>query len=186
LGLSVSELAERLGLSYMGVKQHCEELERQGMVDTRRRPKPMGRPEVVYRLTAKARIHFPSTSNGTTVEILLAANRLYGPAAAEKLLYSLFSSKTEEYRRRLRGDTAIERAELIARFREKEGFLSEFHSEPVPAIVDFHNPIGDLLEAFPLIRRLEKEMMERLLGVGVERAEATAGDLYQCRFVLGI
>ena len=54
-GLSVNELGERLKLSYMGVKQHCDELERNGFVDTWRRPKPIGRPEMIYRLTAKGR-----------------------------------------------------------------------------------------------------------------------------------
>ena len=58
-GLSVNELGERLKLSYMGVKQHCDELERHGYVDTWRRPKPVGRPEMVYRLTPKAQVFFP-------------------------------------------------------------------------------------------------------------------------------
>ena len=38
-GLSVGELAEALGMSYMGVKQICVELERLGYLDTWRRPK---------------------------------------------------------------------------------------------------------------------------------------------------
>src|SRR6201982_2360508 len=83
-GLSVSELGERLKLSYMGVKQHCEELERQGYVDTWRRPKPVGRPEMVYRLTPKAQVFFPQGSNATTIALLHAANRLFGHVAAEK------------------------------------------------------------------------------------------------------
>ncbi len=61
-GLAIGELAGRLDLSYMGVKQHCEELERQGFLDTRRRPKPIGRPEIVYRLTPKPRIPLRSRS----------------------------------------------------------------------------------------------------------------------------
>src|ERR1700757_4401125 len=102
-GLSVNELGERLKLSYMGVKQHCEELERQGYVDTWRRPKSVGRPEMIYRLTTKAQVFFPRGSDAATIELLHAANRLYGHAAAEKLLYSLFTAKTEEYMRKLHG-----------------------------------------------------------------------------------
>jgi predicted ArsR family transcriptional regulator len=84
-GLSVRELGERLKLSYMGVKQHCDELERRGYVDTWRRPKPVGRPEMVYRLTPKAHIFFPRATNATTLEILHAENRLYGQAAGENI-----------------------------------------------------------------------------------------------------
>src|SRR5258708_12010390 len=95
-GLSVNELGERLKLSYMGVKQHCEELERQGYVDTWRRPKPVGRPEMVYRLTPKAHTFFPPASNGATIATLNAANRLFGHAAAENFLYSIFPSSTDD------------------------------------------------------------------------------------------
>src|SRR5258708_14016833 len=57
-GLAVTEIANRLGLSYMAAKQHCAELEKQGVVDTGRRPKPVVRPELVYRLTPKAGAFF--------------------------------------------------------------------------------------------------------------------------------
>ena len=183
-GLSVKELGERLKLSYMGVKQHCEELERQGYVDTWRRPKPVGRPEMVYRLTPKAHIFFPTASNGATIEILNAANRLYGHAAAEKLLYSVFTAKTDEYMRRLSGQTVFELAEMLAKIRDHEGYMSEVSSREQIVVVEHHSPILDLVDAFPLIRRLEREMFERVLGVRVEREEERASGLYRCTFTL--
>jgi predicted ArsR family transcriptional regulator len=183
-GLSVNELGERLKLSYMGVKQHCEELERQGYVDTWRRPKPVGRPEMVYRLTPKAHIFFPTASNGATIEILNAANRLYGHAAAEKLLYSMFTAKTDEYMRRLSGQTVLELAEMLAKIRDHEGYMSEVSNREQIVLVEHHSPILDLVDAFPLIRRLEREMFERVLGVRVEREEERASGLYRCTFTL--
>lgn len=182
-GLSVNELGQRLKLSYMGIKQHCNELERHGFVDTWRRPKPVGRPEMVYRLTAKAQIFFPSATNAMTIEILHAATRLYGHAAGEKLLYSVFAAKTEDYMRKLRGKTVLELAEMLVKVRDQEGYMSELSSGDQVAIVEYHSPIFDLLEAFPLVRRLEREMMERILGVRVEREEEMASGLYRCTFV---
>ena len=183
-GLSVNELGERLKLSYMGVKQHCEELGRQGYVDTWRRPKPVGRPEMVYRLTPKAQIFFPTASNSATIEILNAANRLYGHAAAEKLLYSVFTAKTDGYMRRLSGQTVLELAEMLAKIRDHEGYMSEVWSREQIVLVEHHSPILDLVDAFPLIRRLEREMFERILGVRVEREEERASGLYRCTFTL--
>lgn len=183
-GLSVNELGEQLKLSYMGIKQHCDELERQGYVDTWRRPKSVGRPEMIYRLTPKAQTFFPSSSNGATIEILKAANRLYGPAAAEKLLYSLFSVKAEEYMGKLHGTTVYELAKMLAKIRDREGYLSEVGEKESVVITEYHSPIADLLEAFPIVRRLEREMMERVLGVKVRRHEEVASGLYRCRFLL--
>lgn len=182
-GLSVNELGERLKLSYMGVKQHCDELERNGYVDTWRRPKPVGRPEMVYRLTPKAQVFFPRATNATTIEILHAANRLYGHAAGEKLLYSVFALKAEDYMRKLRGNTVLELAEILVKIRDQEGYMSELSSSDPVAIVEYHSPIFDLLDAFPLVRRLEREMMERVLGVRLEREEEMASGLYRCRFL---
>src|SRR5271155_6189602 len=84
-GLSVKELAAMLGMSYMGIKQHCIDLHKDGYLETWRRAKPVGRPEMLYRLTDRAQELFPSTSNQLTVDILHAAQKLYGAAAAEKL-----------------------------------------------------------------------------------------------------
>jgi predicted ArsR family transcriptional regulator len=185
-GLSVNELGERLKLSYMGVKQHCDELERNGYVDTWRRPKPIGRPEMVYRLTPKAQVFFPRATNGTTIEILHAANRLYGHAAGEKLLYSVFALKTEEYMRKVRGTTVLELAGMLVKIRDQEGYMSELSNGDPAAIVEYHSPVLDLLDAFPLVRRLEREMMERILGVRIEREEEIASGLYRCRFIFSM
>jgi len=45
-GMSVNELVEKMGMSYMGIKQHCLTLQRDGYLDTWRRPQKMGRPEI--------------------------------------------------------------------------------------------------------------------------------------------
>lgn len=183
-GLSVNQLSGQLGLSYMGVKQHCEELERQGLVDTWRRPKAVGRPELVYRLTPKAQSYFPASSNGATIEVLNAARRLYGPAAPEKLLYSLFAAKAAHYLKQVHGEEVQARADALARARDEDGYLSELTTDPRLVIVEYHSPILDLLETFPLVRRLEKEMVEKVLGVPVHREEKIASGLYECRFVI--
>jgi predicted ArsR family transcriptional regulator len=184
-GLAIGELAGRLDLSYMGVKQHCEELERQGFLDTRRRPKPIGRPEIVYRLTPKASSFFPTAANPATIKILQAARQLYGPNAPEKLLVALFREKTKAYAERLKEGDLRTRAARLAEIRAEEGCLSEFIEAPQLLILEYHSSIMDLIEAFPLVRRLEKEMFEKLLQTHVERHEEKASGLFLCTYVLG-
>jgi predicted ArsR family transcriptional regulator len=184
-GLAIGELASRLGLSYMGVKQHCEELERQGFLDTRRRPKPIGRPEIVYRLTPKASSFFPAAANPATIKILQAARQLYGPNAPEKLLVALFREKTKGYAEQLKEGDLKTLATRLAKIRDEEGCLSEFVDGPQRLILEYHSSIMDLIEVFPLVRRLEKEMFEKLLQTHVERHEERASGLFLCTFVLG-
>lgn len=184
-GLSVGELADLLDMSYMGVKQHCVELEAEGYLDTWRRAKGIGRPELVYRLTEKAHGLFPSASNGMTIALLENAKTLYGPSAAEKLLFSVFQKKAEAYKAKVRGETIADRAGKLARLRDAEGHMAEFERDTAYIrIVEHHCPIHDLLQAFPIVARLETELFTRVLGAAVQREEAHASGLYRCVFTL--
>src|SRR3981081_933037 len=93
-GMSVNELVSKMGMSYMGIKQHCLTLERDGYLDTWRRPQKMGRPEMVYRLTRRTHDLFPSDSNELTLQLLNSSKEIYGANAPEKLLYNVFEKKT--------------------------------------------------------------------------------------------
>src|ERR1041385_1937148 len=92
-GMSVNELVDKMGMSYMGIKQHCLTLQRDGYLDTWRRPQRMGRPEMVYRLTRRSHDLFPADSNQFTVEVLDAIQEIFGPNAPEKVLYNAFERK---------------------------------------------------------------------------------------------
>ena len=189
-GMSVGELAEALGMSYMGVKQICVELERLGYLDTWRRPKAptqTGRPEVAYRLTRKAHELFPAASNEMTLALLDAAQTLYGPVAPEKLLFTVFQRKIEGYLARVKGETVEARAEAFAAIRDAEGCMAEFERDEAGLrIVEYHAPLADLLAAYPgLLHRLEQEMYTRVLRVPVKREQSEASGLYSCVFRVG-
>ena len=186
-GLCVTDLAARLGMSYMGIKDLCLDLEKRGLLDTWRSPQPVGRPQMLYRLTERAHDLFPTTSNAMTIEVLAAAQKLFGAAAAEKLLLVTFQKKSDDYAARLKGDTLAKRAKALARLRDRDGCMAECAAADGGAlrIVEHHSPMLDLLRAFPLIARLETEMFQRLLGVAVRREETCAGGLFRATFVLG-
>src|SRR5205814_3366183 len=75
-GMSVNELVERMKMSYMGIKQHCLTLQRDGYLDTCRRPQKMGRPEMVYRLTARTQVLFQAISNKFTLLYLKSPRKI--------------------------------------------------------------------------------------------------------------
>lgn len=184
-GLSVSELAAKIGLSYMGAKQHCIDLHRNGYLDTWRRPKPIGRPEMLYRLTQRAHELFPTTSNALTIELLESSLKLYGPAAAEKLLFNVFQRKAEKCLTMIKGETLAEKVKWFAKLRDNEGHMAEFETVGGLRIVEHHSPILDLLRAFPIVARLEAELFQRVLKTPVRREENCVSGLFCCTFFLG-
>lgn len=185
-GMCVRDLAEKLHMSYMGVKGVCLDLQKRGLLDTWRTPVKIGRPQLFYRLTQRAHDLFPTESNRMTIQLLEAAQKLYGAAAADKLLLVVFQQQGEQYAARLRGENLVERARWLARLRDHDGYMSELVQDEQGAlrIVEHHSPILDLLRAFPLVAKLESDLFQRLLGVPVRREEQIASGLFKAEFYL--
>jgi predicted ArsR family transcriptional regulator len=184
-GMSVNQLVEKMKMSYMGIKQHCLTLQRDGYLDTWRRPQKMGRPEMVYRLTRRSHDLYPCDSNQMTLDLLESVHEIYGPNAPEKLLYNMFQRKTAALKTKAKGQTVAERAKWLAKARDAEGHMSQFiieEKEGGPQIIECHSPILNVLERYPIVGRLEQDMFEAALGTSVRREETRASGLYECAF----
>jgi predicted ArsR family transcriptional regulator len=188
-GMSVNELVDKMGMSYMGIKQHCITLHRNGYLDTWRRPQKMGRPEMVYRLTRRTHDLFHADSNHFTLDLLKAAQEIYGPNAPEKLLYNIFKKKTAALKAKVKGDTLADRAKWLAQVRDGEGYMAQFinnSQDGGPHILECHSPILNLVEEYPIIGRFEQDMFEAVLGTRVRRQLARNSGLYECAFQLAL
>jgi len=184
-GLSVNELVEKMGMSYMGIKQHCITLHRDGYLDTWRRPQRMGRPEMVYRLTRRTHDLFQADSNQFTLDLLKAAEDIYGPNGPEKLLYNIFKKKTAALKSKAKGETVADRAKWLAHVRDGEGYMAQFVNngkDGGPHILECHSPILNLVEQYPIIGRFEQDMFEAVLGSRVRRQVIRNSGLYECAF----
>jgi predicted ArsR family transcriptional regulator len=188
-GMSVNELVARLNMSYMGIKQHCATLHRDGYLDTWRRPQKMGRPEMVYRLTPRTHDLFPAESNKFTLELLKSIREIHGPNAPEKLLYNVYERKTAALKAKVKGGTVADRAKWLARLRDNEGYMSQFVNEAKqggPQILECHSPVMNLLDNYRIIGRLEQDMFEAVLGTGVRREETRESGQYECAFYFAL
>src|SRR5471032_1542203 len=186
-GLSVSQLCERINLSYMGVKQHCVALEKDGYLDTWRRPKGMGRPEKAYRLTTSAQEFFPSEHTHFTREILTSLEQVYGPAAPEKILYQIYQNQTVKMQGRVSGTTLEERARSFASMRDQDGYMSEYYFNPDlqrHQIIEYNSPVLVIADQFKILTQLENALIENVLGVRVHREQERVSGLYKCQFTL--
>jgi len=188
-GLSVNQLVAKMKMSYMGIKQHCLTLQRDGYLDTWRRPQKMGRPEMVYRLTRRSHDLFPSDSNQFTLELLKSVREIYGTNAPEKLLYNVFERKTAALKAKVKGEMVADRAKWLAKVRDNEGYMSQFitgEKDGGSHILECHSPILNLIDRYPIIGRLEQDLFEAILGTRVRREEARNSGLYECAFYFAL
>lgn len=187
-GLSVNELAEALKMSYMGVKQHCLDLEKKGLLDTWRRVGGVGRPEKAYRLTDKAAAFYPEAGNELTLELLYSIQEIYGPSAPDKLLFNYFGKKAEQYSRKVQGSAITERVDSFAKIRNLEGYCAETDCDPQQGLrlVEFHHPFKEILTAFPNIRQMETVLFQKVLLTEVHRTEERSSGLIRVSWHIAI
>ena len=178
-GLPVSELARRIGGSYMAVKTHCDELTKAGYLIRTRLPRTeVGRPEIFYSLAAKADGLFPQPGVVFTLDLLDEARLMFGENAPEKLLYQHFQKRLDCLSKQLvKSPVPAARAVKLATLREKDGYTSRCEhapGEPV-RIVKSHNPLQRILERYPRAATMELRMLEQLLDCRLIRREIPAG-----------
>jgi predicted ArsR family transcriptional regulator len=185
-GLSVPELAKHLKMSYMGVKKHCVALENLGYLDTWRRPKQVGRPEKLYRLTEKANSLYPQIGNEVTLALLDAATQ-NDPNAGEKLLFAYFGRQAEQFSKKIKDTSVADRATALAKLRDQAGHVSECHYDREAGlhIVEYHNPLQTLFDRYPTLDRMEEQMFERVLNASVERTLTKVSGLRKWVFLIG-
>lgn len=105
------------------------------------------------------------------------------------MLFNVFERKTAALKAKAKGDTVVERAKWLAVQREKEGFMSQYvgdEKEGGPQILECHSPILNLLDQYPIIGRLEHDLVAGVLGTDVRREETRTSGLYESAFYFSI
>jgi predicted ArsR family transcriptional regulator len=178
-GLPVSELSRRLEMSYMAVKQYCEDLQKLGYLERTRIPRTeVGRPEIFYRLSPKADAIFPQAGVTFSLDLLETVRTLFGESAPERLLFQYFQQQQERWQPRLKkAASLVEKATLLAALREKEGCFGRCKYDPQQGfrIEEYHNPLQPLFDRYPRAIGMELRMIEQLLGTRVVRREVPGG-----------
>ena len=170
-GMSVNELAAVLKMSYMGVKQHCDDLKKRGYVDTWRRPKQTGRPEKIYRPTEKMDVVLPSWGGELCLGLLALVSQAYGETVPERLLYGFLQQKVEQWNGKLKGKNPKERATELAKLRNNDGWICEcvLDEHGCLRLVDHHSPLGEVARLFPAVWDLEVRVLNRIFGHTLRR-----------------
>jgi predicted ArsR family transcriptional regulator len=169
-GLSVKELMAELKMSYMGVKQHCDDLKRRGYLDTWRRAKQAGRPEKIFRATDKLDVLLPQVGEELALALLGLATQFYGASAPDRLLHQFLQQKAAQWELKVKGRTIAERAQEVVKLRNASGWICEYvTSDGEPHILDHHSPFVEVGRMFPTTWDMEVRLLTRLIGGEVDR-----------------
>jgi predicted ArsR family transcriptional regulator len=171
-----AQLAERLGLTAMAVRQHLYALQREGLVTAEARPVPIGRPAKFWRLTREADRLFPEAYAELSVALIDSVKDAFGEEGLERVLTSRCARQRMDYGKRIPPGAPLERKlQELAKVRSEEGYMAEIKREDEGSylLVENHCPICAAANACQGFCSTELDLFRSVLGpaVTVERAE---------------
>ncbi len=183
---TAAQLAEILGMTPMGARQHLAILAENGLVVHEDRRGHVGRPSRTWALSAAGHAQFTDRHADLTVELLDAMQDSLGEAGLDRLLESRLRLQTERYRSRLPGTATplAERVAALARLREDEGYMARWWEEAPGRffLVENHCPVCEAAKACRGLCASEWTLFQDVLGpdAKVERTEHILNGSRRC------
>ncbi len=184
---TASDLAGRLGVTPMAVRQHLAALEEEGLVVYADERRKVGRPARVWRLTDESHERFPDTPRDLTLDIIGAVRSTFGEDGLDRLVRRRTRDQLASYRAELPPEDAPleKRIASLAAIRRREGYMAEWSREGSGfLLLENHCPISAAAHACQGLCREELRLFRTLLGsgVGVERIDHMLSGARRCAY----
>ena len=185
--MDAAQVAARLGLTAMAVRQHLYQLQRQKLVTAEERPVPLGRPAKCWQLTRQADRLFPDAYAEVSVALIDAVGDAFGEAGLKRVLESRYARQRADYLRRIPALLSLkEKVQKLARIRSEEGYMADVKPTGKGAflLVENHCPICAAATACKGFCVTELDLFRAVLGPGVvvERAEHIVSGDRRCAY----
>lgn len=185
---SAADLARRLDLTSMAVRQHLAALDEEALVGYDDERRGVGRPARIWKLLAPAVKRFPDSHAELSVDLLQSMRRVFGSDGLDRLIAARTRRQVTAYRRRLPPpESRLERrVASLAKIRSEEGYMATWEREKNGAVLllENHCPICAAASFCQSLCRDELSLFQKVLGrqVKVERIEHALSGARRCAY----
>jgi predicted ArsR family transcriptional regulator len=186
--MTAAVLAKDFGMTSEGMRLHLLKLEENGLVQSESRSKGVGRPTILYSLTALSGKQFPDNHANLTVQLLESVQRILGSEALQLLVDDKKIKDYQRYEKAIeKGVTLDEKLELLTDIRNREGYMAEwFKVGDEWHFINNNCPICKAAVQCNNFCMAEIENFQKLLGdkLQIKRTEHSAGGNRRCTYVI--
>ena len=182
-----AQLAERLGLTAMAVRQHLYELQTGKFVTAEERSCGVGRPTKFWHLTQEADRFFPAAYAELSLALIEALTDAFGASGLKRVLESRCSRQQAVYAERITPDARLEeKLQQLAKLRTEEGYMAEVKRDGKASFlfVENHCPICAAATVCKGFCESELDLFRTALGpdISVERVEHIVSGDRRCAY----
>jgi len=177
-------LAEKLGLTPMGVRKHLYAMQEEKLVTYIEEPRPMGRPVKMWSLTPDAEKFYPDGHVDLIVSMIEGVRRAFGEEGLKKLIDERGKEQLHNYQDQLEARQTLRgKLDCLARQRTDEGYMAEVQKEGGKYLfIENHCPICSAANSCQRFCENELDIFQKSLGkdVKVVRREHIVSGARRC------
>ncbi|MGF1724537.1 helix-turn-helix transcriptional regulator [Photobacterium nomapromontoriensis] len=164
--VTAKKLAEEFNLTTMGVRQHLQGLEEDGLVDFEDIKVKVGRPTRHWNLTQKGHNRFANHHGELIIQMIDSVEDIFGHSGLTQVIEQREKKTLAHYQSQLVDTANIEeKLQILTTLREQEGYMAEFHQHGDDFIfIENHCPICHAAQRCPSLCQSELTVIQRLLG----------------------
>jgi predicted ArsR family transcriptional regulator len=169
---TVEDLAERLGLTPMTIRHHLNVLQAQNLVEASqvRRSQKVGRPRLVYTLTAEADGLFPQNYANLARHLLTEVKETVGLEETQDIIRRIADRIAQEAPPPVEGQRFEARLEQVGQFLNERGFRFRWEkTEAGFVFVNVNCPYRQVAAEHAEVCAMDTALLRRLLGVEPKR-----------------
>ena len=186
--ISISKIAEELGVSYEAVRQQLRQLTASGLIAARvRRNEAIhaGRPTAMYRLSTDGEHFFPKAYDELAVEIVDTLTESLGTDALRRVFTAITDDKVEQWTAKLEGKPLADRLEALKQYYLEDDLYTEVDtSGDIIRLIERNCPFLNVATRRPAICSITVSTLSRLLGFKVTRERRFQNGDGLCAFVI--
>ena len=182
--VTAAGLSARLGLTAAAVRRHLDNLQAEGMIETRIArtygSRSRGRPARLFAITDAGRCAFEHAYDDLATSALRFLAERAGPGAVAEFARRQISELEERYRPAVQAAPPAQRVKALADALSADGYAASPSGAPAAGgeqLCQHHCPVAHVAAQFPQLCEAETEAFGRLLGTPVQRlATISHGD----------
>ncbi len=184
--VTAKRLADDLGITTMGARQHLQSLEDDGIVAFHDVKVKVGRPTRHWSLTQQGHDQFADRHGELIIQVIDAVEHLFGKEGLAKVAAEREAHTLAQYQQALIDSHSLEEklAKLVT-LREQEGYMAELiPSTNGYTLIENHCPICKAAARCPNLCQSELNIFQTLIGEQyvVERSEHIIMGERRCRY----
>jgi len=183
-------LAKSLNITSMGARQHLQNLTDEGLIEFQDIKQGRGRPARYWKTTKAADDKFPNTHSELTVQLINAAEEVFGEDGVNKLIDARQKNSLLRYQEYIEGSNDLETTlNRLAEIRSEEGYMANVEAiDGAFLLNENHCPISTAASNCAGLCDSELVLFRQILGeqYTVERAEHILSDARRCSYHISL